>query len=136
MGQSSFTGPLKIGTLGSGGDVVLAKIGTMTPNGTSAVDVTFDIPAGASILDAYFDVTTAWDSATSATGSIGTTSGGTQYGGSVNLKTAGRGTPTFSAAQLNAMADVGQNTSVVFTSTVSGAATAGSARCVLRYVMH
>jgi hypothetical protein len=136
MGQTSFTGPMKVGTLGSGGDVLLAKMATMTQNGTTAVDVTIEIPAGSSILDAYFDVTTAWDSGTSATGSIGTVSGGTQYGGSVNLKTATRGTPAYTVAQLGAMADVGSNTNVVFTSTISGATTAGTARCVVRYVMH
>lgn len=136
MGQTSFTGPMKIGTLGDGGNVVLSKMGTMTQNSTTAVDVTLTVPEGASLLDAYFDVTTVWDSATSATGSIGTASAGTQYGGSVNLKTATRGTPSYTAAQLAAMANVGANTNVVFTSTIVGATTAGTARCVIRYMMN
>lgn len=136
MGQSSFSGPMKVGTLGDGGNVVLAKMGTMTQNSTTAVSVTLTVPEGASILDAYFDVTTVWDSGTSSTGSIGTVAAGTQYGGSVNLKTATRGTPAYTAAQLAAMANVGSNTNVVFTSTVSGATTAGTARCVVRYMMN
>ena len=135
MGQSSFTGPLKVGTLGSGGDVVLSKIATLTQDSTNVVDATITVPAGSSILDVYFDVTTAWDSATSATGTIGTASAGAQYGGGVNLKTAARGTPTYTVAQLGAMADIGSNTDVVFTAAPSGATTAGTARCVVRYVM-
>lgn len=135
MGQTSFSGPMKVGKQGSGGDVTLVKMATLTQNSTTAVDATIDLPAGSSILDAFFDVLTVWDSATSATGTIGTASAGTQYGGGVNLKTATRGTPTYSNDQLAAMNDVGSNTSVVFTATPSGATTAGTARCVVRYVM-
>jgi hypothetical protein len=136
MGQSSFTGPLKVGPLGEGGGVLLAKMVTLTANGTNTVNATVTVPFGASLLDTYFDVTTAWDSAVSATGTIGTASGGTQYAGGVNLKTATRGTPTYTTAQLAAMADVGGNTSVVFTATPSGATTAGVARGVIRYLQN
>lgn len=136
MGKSTFSGPLKVGSGDDAGTLIAAKMATMTQNGTTAVSVTITVPEGASILDVYFDVTTAWDSGTSATGSIGTVAAGTQYGGSINLKTATRGTPTYTVAQLAAMANVGSNTNVVFTSTISGATTAGTARCVVRYMMN
>ena len=136
MGKSTFSGPLRVGSGDDAGTALTAKMSTMTQNGANNVSVTITVPEGASIMDAYFDVTEAWNSGTSATGSIGTTAGGTQYGGSVNLKTAARGTPTYSNAQLAAMANVGSNTNVVFTSTVSGATSAGSARCVVRYMMN
>ncbi len=136
MGKSTFSGPLRVGSGDDAGTLIAAKMSTMTQNGTNNVSVTITVPEGASIMDVYFDVTTAWDSGTSATGSIGTVAAGTQYGGSINLKTATRGTPTYTVAQLAAMANVGSNTNVVFTSTISGATTAGTARCVVRYMMN
>lgn len=134
MGQSTFSGPMKIGNRGDEGAVVLEKRGTHTQNSTTAVDTTITIPAGAVIIDVFFDVHVAWDSVTSSTGSIGITSGGTEYGGSVNLKTATRGRPTFTVAQLAAMA-APASTDIVFTSTISGATSAGFAHCVVIYKM-
>jgi hypothetical protein len=134
MAQVTHSGPFKVGERGVEGDILLEKRGTMTQNSTTAVNATLTIPASAIILDAYFDVETVWDSAVSSTGSIGITSGGTEYGGSVNLKTAVRGRPTLTAAIITAMnAPASQN--VVFTSTISGATTAGSAKCVVIYKM-
>lgn len=134
MAQVTHSGPLMVGERGTEGSVVLEKRGAMTQNSTTAVDVTLTIPTGAVIIDVFFDVHTAWDSGTSSTGSIGITSGGTEYGGSVNLKTATRGRPTWTVAQLAAMAaPASQN--VVFTSTISGATAAGLAHCVVLYKM-
>lgn len=134
MAQVTHSGPFKVGERGVEGDVLLEKRGTMTQNSTTAVDVTLTIPAGAVIIDAYFDVTTVWNSGTSATGSIGITSGGTEYGTAINLKTAIRGRTTYTAANLAAMAaPASQN--VVFTSTISGATSAGTAICSVIYKM-
>lgn len=134
MGQSTFSGPMKIGNRGDEGAVVLEKRATHTQNSTTAVDTTITIPSGAVIIDVFFDVHTAWNSAVSATGSIGIASAGTEYGGSVDLKTATRGRPTFTVAQLAAMA-APASTDVVFTSTISGATSAGFAHCVVIYKM-
>jgi hypothetical protein len=136
MGQSSFSGPLKVGPTPDGGDVVLAKMVTLTASGTNVVSATATVPTGSSILDVYIDVITPWDSVTSATGTVGTVAGGNQYASTINLKTATRGTPTYNVAQLAAMADIGGNTNVVFTATPVGTTTIGSARGVVRYIMH
>lgn len=96
-------------------------------------EATFTLPVGAQIEDVLIDVLTAYDSATSATLTIGTASAGTQYAGSVNAKTAARTRPTFSAAQLAAMDDIGTTTSVYVTITSVGQPTAGSVRATIQY---
>ena len=93
------------------------------------------------ILSFNVDVLTAFDSATSATLTIGTAAAGTQYVGSVNAKTAGRASITYSAAQLAAMSGVTvtgtaspTTAPVVVTVTPSGATTAGYVEVTVLYV--
>jgi len=128
MAATHFSGPVLSGDLQSGetngpnqGYVTLIQTTTITQNSTTAVSSTIYIPAGSQIIDFNIDVLTAFNSATSATLSIGTAAAGTQYVGSVNAKTAGRASITFSAAQLAAMSGV----------TVLGAAAATSAPVVV-----
>lgn len=96
-------------------------------------EATFVLPAGGQIVDIVVDVLTAYDSATSATLTVGTASAGTQYAGSVNAKTAGRVRPTYSAAQLAAMDDIGSSTTAYATVTSVGQPTAGSVRVTVIY---
>ena len=98
-------------------------------------DITFVLPKNSQIQGFNIDVLTAYDSATSATLSIGSASAGTQYVGSVNAKTAGRAAPTLSAAQLLAMSNITTNTSVVATVTSVGQPTAGSVRVTVLYAI-
>jgi hypothetical protein len=128
MAATHFSGPVLSGDLQSGetngpnqGYAVLMQTTSITQNSTTAVSSTLYIPAGAQIIDFNIDVLTAFNSATSATLSIGTAAAGTQYVSSVNAKTAGRASITFSAAQLAAMSGV----------TVLGAAAATSAPVVV-----
>jgi len=75
-----------------------------SPRTARPVSSTLYIPAGSEIIDFNVDVLTAFNSATSATLSIGLTAGGTEYVSSVNVKAAtGRIAPTYTAAQLAAM---------------------------------
>ena len=112
MAATHLTGPLLTGDLQQGetngpnqGFVQLVQSTTITQNSTNAVSSTIYIPAGSLILDFKIDVLTAFNSATSATLTIGTAAGGTQYVGSINAKTAGRAAITFTAAQLAAMSN-------------------------------
>ena len=98
-------------------------------------DISFVLPKNAQIVAFFIDVLTAYDSATSATLSIGSASGGTQYVGSVNAKTAGRAAPTLSAAQLLAAANITTNSTVVATVTSVGQPTTGSVRVTVQYVI-
>jgi hypothetical protein len=148
MAATHFSGPVIAGDLQTGetngpnqGNVVLTQFTSITQNSTNAVSSTLYIPAGSQILNFNIDVLTAFDSATSATLSIGTAAAGTQYVGSVSVKTAGRATITFSAAQLAAMSGVTvtgtaspTTAPVVITVTPVGATTAGYVEVTVVYV--
>ena len=140
MANVTFSGPIRSGTTREGasanlGLCVLSQTALMTQNSTNVVDATFYLPAGAQILNIVADVLTAFDSATSATLSAGTASGGTQYASGVNVKAAtGRITPTFTGTQLTNMSNVSANTTLVVSITPVGATTAGSVQVTFTYV--
>lgn len=147
MGTTTFSGPVRSGTLKTGetngpnlGYAVLEQETSITQNSTNAVSSTLYIPAGAKIVDIIVDVLTAFNSATTAVLSVGTAAAGTQYAGSVDAKTAGRVRPTFTAAQLAAMSNVSvlgvaapTTAPVVVTVTPTGATSAGYVRVTLVY---
>lgn len=134
-----MTGPLQTGTGldNTGvdtGTVVLSQTALLNFDATLVQSVTETLPAGSQIINIVCDVLTAYNSATSATLTIGTAAAGTQYASGVNAKTAGRTTPTFTAAQLTAMSNIGSTTSVVATVTSVGQPTAGQVRVTIQYV--
>lgn len=136
---SHWSGPLCSGTVKDGatanlGYAVLSQTGTYTQNGLTAVSVTFYLPANAQITEFFIDSLVAYNSATSATLSIGTAAAGTQYVSGVDMKVAGRLSPTLTAAQLTAMANITTNTTMVATITVVGATSAGNGRITVEYV--
>ena len=141
MASSTFSGPIRAGTVLNGstnniGKVVLSQTAVLDQNSTTAVSNTFYLPANAQIVDIIADVLTAFNSGTSATLTVGTAAAGSQYAGSIDAKTAGRTYPTYSAAQLAAMDNIGSNTSVVATITPDGATSAGQVRVTLQYVQN
>ena len=147
MAATHFSGPVLSGDLQSGdtngpnqGFAVLTQNTSITQNSTTAVSSTLYIPAGSQIINFNIDVLTAFNSATSATLSIGTAAAGTQYVGSVNAKTAGRASITFTAAQLAAMngvsivgAAAATSAPVVVTVTPVGATSAGYVEVTIIY---
>jgi hypothetical protein len=141
MSQTTWSGPLASGDRNAGesggpniGLVTLSQTALINFDATLVQNATFNIPASSQIVDFYVDVLTAYDSATSATLSAGTASGGTQYLSGVSVKTAARRSNGFSAAQLAAMDDVGANRAVVATVTSVGQPTAGQVRVTMLYV--
>jgi hypothetical protein len=141
MAQTTWSGPLASGDRNAGesggpniGLVTLAQTALINFDATLVQNATFNIPASSQIVDFYVDVLTQYDSATSATLSAGTASGGTQYLSGINVKTAARRPNAYSAAQLAAMDDVGTNRTVVATVTSVGQPTAGQVRVTLLYV--
>lgn len=138
MGSTTFSGPIKAGTLRDApganiGTAVLVQTGTLSFDATLVQSLTFVLPANSMILDVYADPTTVFDSATSATLSIGTAAAGTQYAGSLDVKTAARKRMTLTAAIAASMKDIGTNTNVVFTVTSVGQPTAGVLNCTVVY---
>lgn len=148
MGATHFSGPVVSGDLQQGetygpnqGFAVLSQSTSITQNSTTAVSSTLYIPAGSRIVDFNIDVLTAYDSATSATLTIGTAAAGTQYVGSIDAKTAGRAAITYTAAQLAAMNGVSvlgvaapTTAPVVVTVTPVGATSAGYVVVTVLYV--
>lgn len=137
---STFTGPIRSGTnkddpQNNLGLAVLSQSKVIARDATLVQNQTFYLPPNSQIVDVLCDVITAYDSATSATLSVGTASGGTQYASGVNAKTTGRARPTFTNTQLGAMADIGvSNVAVVATVTSVGQPTVGSVRVTVQYV--
>lgn len=143
MAQTTWTGPLRSGTKEAGvsggsnvGNVALAQTGTIAQNGVGTVNLTFNLPNNAQITSIVPDVTTAFDSATSATLSAGTAAAGTQYVSGVNAKTAGRATPAYTGAQLAAMANIADNTTLVVSVITVGATAAGAVRVTVHYIQN
>lgn len=142
MARTTWSGPLASGDKEAGisggpniGLVVLSQTALLDKNSTTAVSNTFYLPANAQIVDIIVDVLTAFNSATSAVLTVGTAAAGTQYASGVDVKTAaGRIRPTFTAAQLAALDDIGSTASVVATITPTGATSAGQVRVTLVYV--
>lgn len=126
---------------GDGFSETATGVGTATFSQTALItfdtdlvqEAVFVLPKDGQIVDVVVDVLTAYNSATSATLTVGSASAGTQYAGAVDAKTAGRVRPTFSAAQLAAMDDIDGNTSMYATVTSVGQPTAGSARVTVLY---
>lgn len=132
-------GPVLSGTTQNqtdAGAAVLAQKTSITQNGTATVSgATITIPQSSQIIDILVDTTTAWNSGTSDTLSVGITAGGTQYASGVTgITSAGRIRPTFTGTQLTNMLNVGTSTAVVATVTPSGtAATTGASTVTIVY---
>lgn len=141
MAQTTWTGPLASGDKNAGvsggpniGLALLSQTVLINFDATLVQNGTVYLPYDSQIVDILVDVLTQYNSATSATLTIGTASAGTTYASGVNAKTAARTLPTFTAAQLTAMADTGTNGAVVATVTSVGQPTAGQVRVTYRYV--
>ncbi len=140
MAQTHFSGPLASGDIQAGaagvnvGLAVLSQTMLINFDATLVQSGTINLPVNSQIVNVICDVLTAYNSATSATLTAGTAAAGTQYVSGVNAKTAGRTIPTFSAAQLAAMDDIGSTTPFVATVTSVGQPTAGQVRVTVNYV--
>jgi hypothetical protein len=102
----------------NGGYVVLEQVISLTSvaDGT-AVSGSISIPANSQIIEFYADMLTvpSFGTATKVDLTIGTAAAGTQYLSATDVTLVGRTALTFTAAQLTAMSNVGNNTSVVAT---------------------
>ena len=141
MAQTTISGPFASGDKAAGitggpniGLATLSQTAVQNFDTTLVQNTTFYLPPSSIITAITVDVLTAFNSATSATTSAGTATGGTQYMSSVNAKTAGRAAPTLSAAQLLAMSNVSTNTTLVVTTTSVGQPTAGQLFIRVEYI--
>ena len=126
----------------NGGYAVLMQTASITTDATGATtSATIAIPANSQILNFFIDQTQAevvgGGTATKIDATIGTVAAGTQYLSATDVIGGGRAALTFTAAQLDAMADVGNNTNVVFSINPDGtiATTQGVYQCTVVYAM-
>lgn len=140
---TTFSGPVMSGTKkdadGNGpantGLCQLIQTGTITQNGAAAVTIQFVLPSNSIIHDVVVDTGVAWNAGTSATFTLGATAGGADYASGVSTAATGRTRPTFTAAQLTAMQNISNNTTVYATITPSGTApTNGTTYVAIEYI--
>lgn len=141
--STTFKGPVRTGTVRSAdandntGDVLLTQQVTLTANAALQVDKTEKIPVGSRLVDIIVDVVTPFNG-TAAPITIGNVAGGTQYSVAISGLATGRTRPTFTAAQLLAMASTAADandkasSSLVASVIPTGANTTGQA--VITYV--
>lgn len=125
MAQTYFGSTLRSGSgtltdSTDGGFVVLTQTATVTTNADgSASSVTEVLPAGSQIINLFVDTmvtpVVGGGTATTCPVTIGTAAAGTQYLSATNAIAGGRIALSFTTAQCAAMADIGNNTSVVMT---------------------
>jgi hypothetical protein len=125
MAQTYFGSTLRAGSTAltdtvDGGFVVLTQTTTVTTAADgSAVSVTEVLPAGSQILNFFVDTmvtpVAGGGTATTCPITIGTAAAGTQYLSATNAIAGGRISLSFTTAQCAAMANIGNNTSVVAT---------------------
>lgn len=141
MSQTLWSGPLASGDKQAGavggpniGQVFLSQTFLINRDATLVQSNYINLPANSQIVEIYADTLVPYDSATSATLTIGSAAAGTQYVTSVNAKTGGRNTTTHTAAQCTAMANIGTNTAFYGTVTSVGQPTVGQVRVTVQYV--
>ena len=141
MSQTTWSGPLQSGDKPAGADggpnigqVILSQTFLVTFDATLVQTGSIIMPASSQIVEIYSDTLVPYNSATSATLTVGTAAAGTQYVTSVNAKTGGRNTTSHTAAQCTAMANIGTNVTLFGTVTSVGQPTAGQVRVTIQYV--
>jgi hypothetical protein len=125
MAQTYFGSTLRAGSgtltdTTDGGFVVMMQTSTVTTAAAgTATSVTEVLPAGSQIINIFIDTmvdeVVGGGTATAIPATVGTAAAGTQYVSSTDVFAGGRFSPTFTTAQLAAMADIGTNINVVLT---------------------
>ena len=140
MGQTTFSGPIRAGTVKEGssanlGGVVLSQTATFDFNDTGSFATSIILPAGAQIIDQIVDVTTVWDSGTSDALEIGTSGDADAYGDIADLQAAGRAVVDPDATQGAAIDDIGDSDVTVYLTinSAGGSLTQGAARITILY---
>lgn len=115
------------------GTAVFSQTITLQAASSANVDGSFLIPRGARILGFNADSTTAW-TATTASLTVGQSAGGSEYASGFDVKSVTRGpTAAYTAAQLAAMDNVGNNTTVFVRVASTGANNVGTTKVTIQY---
>ena len=140
MGQSTWSGPIRAGTVKEGtgvnvGGVTLSQTATFAFGDTGSTATSIIIPANSQIIDQIVDIGTAWDSVTSDALEIGDGTDVDIYGDVADLQVLGRIIVDPDGPQGLAIAAV-TTTDVTITITITsvgGSLTVGAARLTVTY---
>ncbi len=140
MGNSTFSGPLRTGTIREGvglnlGNSLMTQTATFAFGDTGSFVTSIILPAASQIVDMHVDVFTAWDSVTSDALEIGDGSDVDIYGDVTDLQQTGRLITVLDGTQIAAIDAIGTS-DVTITLTISssgGSLTAGSGRLTMIY---
>lgn len=140
MANTTFSGPIRAGTIREGstanvGRVMMVQTQALPFTASSLTStVVFYLPANSAIVDVWAEPTVVYNSTGASTLSFGITAGGTEYGGSLDVKTAGVKRATSTAAIAAAKDDIAANTAVYATVTSADQPSAGSVQVFVEYV--
>ena len=149
MGTTTFSGPIKAGTIKdttgttigenvqNTGFVQMIQSKSVALSGATANTQVGVIPANSQIVNVFLDVIVAADDTNAATISVGTDANATAYIASSNAKATGR-TSAVNAAIVASFSDVGTSDSnlvAAFTGT-DGDGTAGEAIVTVQYIQN
>lgn len=140
MGTTTFSGPIKAGTVREGssantGSVILAQTGTVVFGADGTETVIATIPANSVIVDVIVDVTTAFDAATTNTFDIGDGTTVNEFADALDVSSVARVLASSDVSQLGNYTVSTSDVDVTVTYNQSGtAATAGAASTIVQYV--
>lgn len=142
MGQSTWSGPIRAGTVREGasanvGNVILAQSATIGFAQADAVNTATGIilPAGFTIVDITLDVTTVWNSVTSDALQIGDATDPDEFGDVGSLQALGRVVVDPDGPQAAVWVDAATTDTEIYTTVdqVGTAASTGVAVLTIRY---
>ena len=142
MGQSTWSGPIRAGTVREGasaniGHVILMQTATLGFAQATGVNTATGIilPAGFTIVDITFDVTTVWNSATSDALEIGDDTDVDEFGDVADMQVLGRVVVDPDGPQSAVWTDAATTDTEIYTTItqVSTAATTGVGILTVRY---
>lgn len=143
MGQTTFSGPIRAGTVREGstanvGKVVLSQKGTIAYTDAATAVAIATVPANAQIVEIYVDVTTAFNSSGTDLLDLGDGSTANLYADNLDLATAARLRATSDTSQITELLDVGATDVTVYATysqSVADAST-GAATITVLYVQN
>lgn len=142
MGATTFSGPIKAGTVREGADVNVGKVVLSQTNTVAYTDTTakelFTLPANAQIVEVYVDVTTAFNDTGTDLLTVGTAADPDAFVDDADVSSAGRKLGSANATAAANMATVGTS-DVAIQAVYTGAntdASAGAARVTVTYVQN
>tara|TARA_Y100000004_G_scaffold193504_1_gene256206 strand:+ start:88 stop:531 length:444 start_codon:yes stop_codon:yes gene_type:complete len=143
MGTTTFSGPVKAGTIREGasanvGFALMAQSANITFAADGTTTVVATVPANSQIFQITVDVTTAFDAGTTNTLDIGDGTTADKYADALALGSAARVLATSDVSQIGNLIDIGtSDVDVTVTYNQSGtAATAGAATVTVLYIQN